>query len=72
MMATKFWENVPKLTPKMTEWQPGTTRSYIPVATFGRQENVKPAGNLGEIKMMDGDRRVSFIVRGKKTEGTKL
>ena len=72
--VTKFWTKAPKasrLGPTSTGWKPGEARSYIPVMTLGVPENIPAGGLVGKAVDMDGTKRVSFVVRGKKTEGTK-
>jgi hypothetical protein len=65
------WKNAPKLSPKMTNWRPGEARSYIPVVNFGVPMNMPAGGLLGKTVSMDGTKRVSFVVNGEKTQGTK-
>jgi hypothetical protein len=73
--TTKFWTNAPdasRLGPTSTCCQPGEARGYIPVVTFGVPENTPAGGLVGKTVSMEGTKRVSFIARGRKTEGTKL
>ena len=65
-----FWTKAPKFGHQSTDWTPGEPRAYIPVLNMGVKMNVPPGGILGKTDHMDGDRRVSFVVRGSKTQGT--
>ena len=71
MATNRFWGNVPKLSPKATQWKPGEARSYIPVLSFARPETVTPGGQVGKTAFMDGSSRVSFVVHGTKHGKTK-
>lgn len=71
MADSQFWKRAPKLTPKGTNWRPGEARSYIPVVSFGVPQNKPAGGVVGESFDVDGTQRVSFIVKGAKTEDTK-
>ncbi len=66
-----FWTKAPKIGPKPSGWRPGEARVYTPELTFGRPENMPAGGLVGKTVNMDGDKRVSFIVRGPKTGSTK-
>jgi hypothetical protein len=72
--ANKFWQTAPysKIGTHPNGWRPGETRSYIPVVSFGVPENTPQDGLIGKAQNMDGDKRVSFIVRAKnvKSGGT--
>ena len=72
--VTKFWTQAPKasrLGPTSTGWKPGEARSYIPVVSFGVPENTPAGGLVGKTVDMNGTKRVTFVTRGAKTEGTK-
>jgi len=66
-----FWTKAPKIGPQSTDWTPGEPRSYIPVLNLGVQQNTPAGGVVGKTTQMDGDRRVTFVVRGAKTQSTK-
>ena len=70
--ANKFWStmSVGKIGNKMTDWQPGEKRSYIPVMNVGVPMNVPAQGLTGGIARMDGSSIVRFVVKGSKTQGT--
>jgi hypothetical protein len=70
--ANNFWSkmSVGKVGKKMSDWQPGQARSYIPVVNIGAPENIPVQGLVGKTVNLDGDKRVTFVVRGQKTLGT--
>ena len=70
-MSKKLGIKAPSFGPHMTNWTPGEKRAYIPVVSFGVSPNVPAGGLVGGVSDMNGTRRVSFITRGSKTEGTK-
>jgi hypothetical protein len=65
-----FWTKAPKVGPSGTDWTPGEPRTYIPVLNLGVTANSPAAGKLGGTDQVNGVQRVSFIARGKKTQGT--
>ena len=65
-----IWQKPLKYGPHQTNWRPGEARSYIPVLNFGVPMNVPAGGLVGKTVNMDGDKRVTFVVRGEKTQGT--
>ena len=72
MADNAFWKTAPakKIGTPMTDWRPGEARSYIPVVNFGVQRQIPQAGAIGTTVSIDGDRHVSFVVKGNKTQGT--
>ena len=70
-MSKKLGIKAPSYGPYMMNWTPGEKRTYIPVVSFGVSPNVPAGGLVGGVREMDGINRVSFITRGRKTEGTK-
>lgn len=71
--ANKFWSSmsIGKIGHKMTDWQPGEKRSYIPVVDVGVPRNVPAQGLTGSTASLDGVNIVRFVVKGSKTQGTK-
>lgn len=67
---SSFWTKAPNIGHKSTDFTPGEPRSYVPVLNLGVAKNIPPAGFVGMTEKVDGDRRVSFIVRGSKTQST--
>jgi len=68
-MPKNFWFDPPYKAKAGVQWKPGEARSYIPIITMDRPETVPAGGVVGKTVSVDGDKRVSFVIKGPQKHG---